>query len=272
MPDATMTPKRLMGEALTSLAAAGVDSPVLDAQLLLAHALSVTRAQLLLDDCEPLSDDAVERFNELLARRLAREPVAYILGEKHFRWITLTVDSRVLIPGPRRSCWSRSASRSRPARESSTWEPAAARSRWRSRSKRPDLEIWGTDVSPGAIAVAQANAERLGLKVSFVHGDLLEGLPVEVDAIIANLPYVAEGTPLAPEISRYEPQEALFAGTDGLAVIERLLAAAAGTRMIALEIGVYQAPAVTELFAGRGYRTEVYRDLAGIERVVVGRR
>jgi release factor glutamine methyltransferase len=104
--------------------------------------------------------------------------------------------------------------------------------------------------------------------VTFVHGDLLAGL--EAEAVVSNPPYVADGERLMPDVARWEPRGALFAGADGLAVIRRLVAAAAGARFLALEVGAGQADAVAELMTG--YDVQKVRDLAGIERVVVGRR
>ncbi|MCW3047207.1 MAG: prmC, partial [Solirubrobacterales bacterium] len=128
----------------------------------------------------------------------------------------------------------------------------------------------------GALDVARANARRLGLAVSFTRADLLEGAP-DADAILSNPPYVAEAdrAALAPEITRHEPELALFAGADGLDVVRRLAAQAGASpaRFVAVEIGSGQAPAVAALLHGAGFSaTEARRDLAGIDRVVIGRR
>jgi release factor glutamine methyltransferase len=140
--------------------------------------------------------------------------------------------------------------------------------------ERPDLDIVATDASIHALAVARGNASRLGLEVEFVHGDLLAGLR-HFDAVLSNPPYVAEGerATLAPEITRHEPPGALFAGADGLDVIRRLVpaAAAAGASLLAIEVGAGQAGRVTTLMGAAGFpRVAARRDLAGIERVVVG--
>lgn len=273
MPEATLTTQRLATDGASSLAAAGVESPVLDAQLLLAAALGVSRERLLLDHDDPVADDAVARYQALLARRIKREPVAYILGHKHFRWITLDVDSRVLIPRPETELLVeiglalRTGSR---VVDVGTGSGAVALAL---AFERPDLDVWGTDVSPDALDVARANAERLGLSVRFVEGDLIEGVERPVDAVLANPPYVVDGIELGPEIAGYEPKEALFGGPDGLGVTRRLVTAAEDVPFLALEIGWNQAPEVTELMRATGFRrTEVYRDLAGHERVVVGRK
>jgi release factor glutamine methyltransferase len=141
--------------------------------------------------------------------------------------------------------------------------------------ERPDLGVVATDVSDDALAVAAANAARLGLDVEFVHGDLLAAVRGDLDAIVSNPPYVEDGARLAPEIVRYEPALALRAGPDGLDVLRRLVPdiAASGVPFAALEVGDGQAAAVGGLLREVGYGdVEVVRDLAGIERVVVARR
>ncbi len=132
--------------------------------------------------------------------------------------------------------------------------------------ERPDLQVVGTEVSAGALAVARANGARLGLSVEWVAGDLLAG--VEADAVVSNPPYVALGEQLAPELG-YEPREALYGGVDGLEVYRRL-APQLDVGFVALEVGAGQAAAVVGLLDG--FEIEIVPDLAGIERVVVGRR
>jgi release factor glutamine methyltransferase len=144
------------------------------------------------------------------------------------------------------------------------------------KDERPDLLVSGSDVSADALAIAQSNAERLELDVRWLHADLLEGLPEDFDALLANLPYVAEHerAALAPEILRHEPPGALFAGVDGLSQIRRLLAQLAGSARVttvALEIGAGQAGRVAELVRAAGFsQVECICDLAGMERVVTG--
>ena len=129
----------------------------------------------------------------------------------------------------------------------------------------------GVDVSDGAIAVARENARRLGLDVEFVRADLLDGVPGPFDAVLANLPYVAEGSAMPPEIELYEPSLALFGGPDGMDLVRRLLTMVDGVPLIALEVSL--AEAVGSLVSRAGFPSvEILRDLAGHERVVVGRR
>jgi release factor glutamine methyltransferase len=143
------------------------------------------------------------------------------------------------------------------------------------KDERPDLSVVGIERSEAALAVARRNGERLGLDVTWVLGDLL-GDAGPYDAVLANLPYVADGFPLAPEIARWEPAGALFAGRDGLDAVRRLVAAVAAHRwvsVLALEIGSDQAGAVAALMGDAGFASvERLPDLAGHDRVVRGRR
>jgi len=138
--------------------------------------------------------------------------------------------------------------------------------------------VTGSDVSAAALELARVNGERLGLSVRWLRADLLDGVPLEFDAVLSNPPYVADGqrSSLAPEILRHEPESALFAGPDGLDSICALLAQLATrerVRLAALEVGAGQADTVSGLMREAGFATvRGERDLAGIERVVVGER
>jgi release factor glutamine methyltransferase len=255
-----------------TLAAAGVDTPRLDAELLLAAALGVDRTRLFVD--APAVDPAnLARYEQLIERRVAREPVAYILGRRDFRRLTLAIDRRVLIPRPETELLVEvglSLPTGVRVADVGTGSGAVALAL---KDERPDLDVVGIDLNKGAVAVARDNASRLGLAASFVVGDLLDGLAGRFDAVLANLPYVADGTELAPEISEWEPASALFAGADGLDVIRRLVSQVAGVSVVALEIGFDQADAVASLVRDAGFASvQRLRDLAGHERVVVGRR
>jgi release factor glutamine methyltransferase len=146
------------------------------------------------------------------------------------------------------------------------------------KDERPDLQITGSDLSEDALALARANGERLGLDVTWLHADLLVGVPDEFDAILSNPPYVldSERPGLAPEITRHEPRGALFAGADGMALIEPLIEQAglrAGVRLLAIEVGSGQAGVVAELLLRGGFATaRRLDDLGGVERVLVGER
>ena len=275
MPDAGVgvTIADTLAEATAALAGAGCDTPRLDAELLLADALGVRRDRLVLDGPSAVDEIVRERFDALLARRLAREPVAYILGRKDFRRITVLVDPRVLIPRPETELLVEvGLSLDRGARvvDVGTGSGAVALAL---KDERPDLEVWATDASEDALAVARENAARLSLDVHFVHADLVAGVPGAPDAVLANLPYVAEGSALAPEISRYEPGAALYAGRDGLDAIRRLVPMLGGVPLVALEVGFDQAVRVGVLLEHSGFGSvETLRDLAGHDRVLVGRR
>jgi release factor glutamine methyltransferase len=265
--------------AITAIAAAGCETPRLDAEVLLAHVLGVGRERLLIDRELLVSGAAVREFQNAVRRRaVEREPVAYILGLRGFRSIELAVDARALIPRPESELLVECAL-SLPAGASvldvGTGSGAIALAL---KHERPDLQLTGSDLSEAALELARANALVLGLDVRFEHADLLAGLSDEFDAVLANLPYVAESerAVLAPEILRHEPAGALFAGPDGLVQIRALLASLAErarVHLVALELGAGQAPAVAELVRAAGFGSVVARrDLAGIERVVVGER
>lgn len=276
-----VTPARdALDGAITAIGAAGCDTPRLDAELLLAHVLGVSRERLLTDrDLTVPGPDVRAVQNAVRRRAVQREPVAYITGVRAFRRLELAVDRRALIPRPETELLVEIAVARLPAGarvlDVGTGSGAVALAL---ADERPDLHVAGGDLSEDALELARTNGERLGLRVDWLHADLLVGVPDAYDAILSNPPYVAESerASLAPEIVRHEPPGALFAGPDGLECI-RALIAQAGERehlnAIALEHGSGQAEAVIELMKAAGF-TEVRceRDLAGIERVTVGRR
>jgi release factor glutamine methyltransferase len=243
----------------------------LDAELLLASVLDVDRARLVLDAARGLDAGEAERYWALIERRQAHEPVAYILGRREFRHLTLAVDRRVLIPRPETELLVEAAlGLPFGARvvDVGTGSGAVALAL---ASERPDLAVSGVDLSAGALEVARANGRRLGLEVRFVQADLLEGMAGPWDAVLANLPYVAPSDPLPPDVASFEPHVALFAADDGLSMLRRLAGMLEGVPFVALEVGEGQADAVCSLLSG--FETvERLRDLAGIERVVIGRR
>jgi len=261
--------------ATAELRDAGCETPRLDAELLLADAIGATRTQLHLAPERELTRAESDRFAELLRRRRAREPVAYVLRRRAFRYIELTVDERVLVPRPESEGVVEAALElPRGARvvDVGTGSGAIALAL---KHERPDLEVLGSDVSEDALAVARANARALGLDVRFVQGDLLDGVDGELDAVLSNPPYVAKKdlATLEPEVIA-EPDVAVFGGFDGFEVVRRLVPAAVGRApLVAIEVGMGMAETVGGMLRDAGAASiDVHRDLAGIERVVVGRR
>jgi len=277
-----------LSAAADALRAAGVEDPRLDAELLLAEATGWSRARLVAEAEAEISPAAARAFAEMVRRRLRREPVAYIVGRRGFRGIELYVDPRVLIPRPETELLVELALEERPRRllDVGTGSGAIALA---VASELPECEVVATDASAAALAVAQANAERLGLadRVELVEGTLPQGA-AGFDLIVANLPYVseAEWPSLQPEVTEWEPREALLAGPDGLDAYRALLRSDrvafllripkqkgnSSSRCLAVEVGAAQAEAVAALMREAGFgEIEVREDLAGIERVVVGR-
>jgi release factor glutamine methyltransferase len=271
------TVREALAASVDALAAAAVETPRLDAELLLAEATGSDRTGLAVHADDPVHPAAARRFGAMVRRRVRREPVAYILGRKGFRRLELAVDGRALIPRPETELLVEVAVELAPGTvlDVGTGSGAVALA---IAHELPDAVVTGTDNSPGALELARENAKRLGLhdRVRFEAGSLPGG---EFDLLLANLPYVAEGewAGLPPEIARYEPRNALVGGPTGLEAIGALLEALASgdteAHAVALEVGAGQAAAVAELVPSVGYmRIETRRDLAGIDRVVIGRR
>jgi release factor glutamine methyltransferase len=282
-----------LGAATDALLAARVPEARLDAEVLLAAASGRGRASLIADPSGPLPPAVARLYGEFVRRRLRREPVAYIVGSKGFRRIELAVDRRVLVPRPETELLVEVALERRPGRvlDVGTGSGAIALAL---ADELPDATIVASDTSPGALEVARVNAARLGLdgRVRFEEGTVPPG--ESFDLVLANLPYVAERdwAGLAPEVTEWEPREALLAGEDGLDAYRDLLApmdsgpaeclrptfsdapeALAGAAAVAVEIGEGQALEVAELMRDAGFAdVEVREDPAGIERVVVGDR
>jgi release factor glutamine methyltransferase len=258
-----------LDSALVALNAAGVDTPRLDAEVLLAHALGVDRAALVIDPDREVAGPQARWFQDAIRRRaIEREPVAYLVGRKGFRHIELDVDRRVLIPRPETELLVEAALALPPAARVVDVGTGSGVVALALKHERPDLDVTGTDASAAALEVARGNGARLGLEVEWVQADLFDGA---FDAVVSNPPYVETGARLEPELG-HEPREALFAGGDGLDVVRRLVERASGTAFLAVEVGAGQAAVVEELLRAGGWgEVERLRDLAGIERVVVGR-
>lgn len=270
-------------EALRQAAAAGLDR--LDAQMLLLHALGRSphdRAWLIVHDGDPLPSPAAARWQTLLQRRQAGEPVAYLTGEKEFGGLTLQVDARVLVPRPDTEAlveWALETLPPSGGAESprlldlGTGSGAIALT---IASRRPDAQVTATDASTDALTVAEANARRLSLPLRFAHGAWLAAVPGErFDVIASNPPYIAEGDPHLVALG-HEPLTALTAGSDGLDDIRQIVAQAPHALRpcgwLLLEHGHDQARAVRELLVSQGFEAVSSRqDLAGIERCSGGR-
>lgn len=267
MAVASMTARDAVGAAVDALTAAGCDTPRLDAEVLIADALGVDRGALVSDPELAVPPGAARTIGERIRRRVMREPVAYILGLRGFRRIELAVDPRVLIPRPETELLVEIALElpaGAAVHEVGTGSGAVALALL---DERSDLRVTASDLSPDAVAVARANAVRLGLPLE---PSVADGLPPgDYDLVVANLPYVtdAEWGDLEPEITRYEPRGALTSGADGLDAIRALVAQAPSGLRLALEHGSDQGAAVRALLDG----AETHRDLGGHERVTVGR-
>jgi len=263
----------------------GVASARLDAELLAALAFARTRVELYTHFDQPLGEPELTAYRGLVQRRMAGEPVAYILGRKEFWSLDLEVDARVLVPRPDTETLVEQAlellkegntdGRALRAADIGTGSGALALAL---KKERPGDEVFAIDVSVDALAVARANANRLGLEVTFLQGDLVGPLGNlgPFDLIASNPPYIpsADIAGLSPEV-RSEPRLALDGGQDGLMLVRRLASEARGVLApggaLAMEIGAGQAGEVAAILRGEGYASvRTRQDLAGIERVVFG--
>jgi len=263
-----------VAQALAASIALGVDR--LDAQLLLLHALGRAphdRAWLLAHDTDAMPDAAWSALAAQLLRRRAGEPVAYLLGEKEFHGLSLQVDPRVLVPRPDTETlveWALHCLEGRPAPRVLDLGTGSGAIALALQHARPDAQVDAVDASADALAVAQANAARLGLPVRFAQADWLDGAGTGYAVIASNPPYIAAGDPHLPAL-RHEPSSALVSGADGLDDIRRIVQDApchfAESGWLLLEHGHDQAAAVRELLAARGFAEVQSRDdLAGIQR------
>ena len=260
----------------------GIESPRLDAEVLLSHILGRERIYLYVHFDEPLEPAELARYREAIKQRVQRVPVAYIIGEKEFMGLTFRVTADTLVPRPDTEILVQ-----------------AAIERLRARGDAPRFADIGTgtgaiclsvlhflpkaqadtvDISPAARAVAEENAAALEVadRVTFHTGDLLAPLAGQCyDAILSNPPYIPDGdiAALAPEVRLKEPRTALAGGKDGLDFYRRLMADAPALLkdggFLAVEVGIHQAAPVAALAVPAFSRTEILKDYAGIERVVI---
>jgi release factor glutamine methyltransferase len=283
----TWTLEAVVRWATDDFRARGIESPRLDAELLVGRAVGATRIQLIVDAKRPLVPEELARVRELVKRRRAREPIAYILGEREFYGRTFRVDRRVLVPRPDTEALvdvalerTRAVSMSMRALDLCTGSGCVAISLAR---ERPTSFVVGTDVSAGAVEVARANALRLGAyNVAVRAGDLFAavGAACRFDVVTANPPYIAaaELGSLPPDVRDFEPRGALDGGADGLELLRRIVSEAPAVLareptggVLAVEVAAGQAAAVVALFERARFEdVEVRRDYGRIERVVSG--
>lgn len=287
-PPKSWTIGSLVKWATDDFRARGIESPRLDAELIVAFALGIDRMRVILDASRPLEGSELATLRALVKRRRAHEPIAYLRGEREFYGLRFKVDGRVLVPRPDTEtlvdvALARSAHVSLSMRmlDLCTGSGCVAIAMAR---QRPTARVLATDVSAGALAVARENAARLGAyNVAFAEGDLFEPLARlgaragALDVITANPPYIPSGeiATLMPDVRDFEPRLALDGGEDGLAIVRRIVDEAprhlAPGGLLAMEVGAGEADAARALFEARGYDdVRVERDVARIERVVSG--
>ena len=285
------TVRRLAEWATQDFRTRGIETPRLDAEVLLSDVLQLTRTQLILDYDRELTEDELVKLRGLIKRRRGREPLAYLRGRREFYGRDFAVDKRVLVPRPDTEALvdvalRRTAERPLGTRvlDLCTGSGAVAIS---FAKERRTARVLGTDISDDALAVARVNAHKLGAyNVGFVRADLFDGvaqvmaragMPARFELVTSNPPYIptADIATLMADVRDHEPHLALDGGSDGLDLVRRIVQDAPNWLVpggaLAMEIGAGQAPAVAELFAARGFtdvRSE--RDLARIERVVHG--
>lgn len=263
----------------------GIDSPRFEAEMILCHVLKLERVALYLAFDRPLKPDELDALRPLVARRGKREPLAWILGTRGFHAIDLGVSPGVLVPRPDTEALVDAAL---------LWIPADADPVYVAdvgsgsgavgmaiATARPGVRIYATDRAKAALECTRANRDALGLKdrVAVLEGDLLSPIPESrpLDWVVSNPPYIPRGDidGLMPEVSKWEPREALDGGPDGLDVYRRLIPAAAqrARKGVLVEVGFGQSARVVELFRAAGLvGVETWNDLGGITRVIGGHR
>ena len=281
-----MSPSRTLFEfrqaALERLTQADVDAPRLAAEVVLAHALKISRTQLLARPDAPLTPDQMARIQRDLERLEHGEPLAYVVGHREFYDVDLRTDQRALIPRPETEClieYALTALASHPAPLIADVGTGCGTIAVTLAKHLTRGNVIATDLSPDAVALARENAQCLGVaaRIDFRVGSLLEPVSETFDLLAANLPYIddKDWPYLAKTIRGYEPKIAFVGGPDGLDLVRSLLHDAPRvTRpgsLILLEIGAYQGDAVTDI-ALQNFpqaRVSIQPDYAGLDRLAV---
>jgi release factor glutamine methyltransferase len=281
-PENLMTIREALAESGASLLAAGVETPGIDASLLLAHVLETNRTALAASGSESLSEKKYAEFRALIDRRLNGECIAYITGKKEFRGLEFLVNPSVLVPRPDTETLVETALLFTGAKKSvldlCTGSGAVAIAL---KNEAPDAEVWATDISASALDTAKLNAARLlrGGTIVFYQGDLYGALPdshPHFSLIVCNPPYIPSGMiETLPDEVRKEPRIALDGGMSGLEIIDRVIDGAPGFLSrggtLLLEADTMQMDEIAVLLKKRGFHTiKTYNDLSGRERVTGG--
>jgi release factor glutamine methyltransferase len=275
-----VTVAQALDRATAELERAGVETPTVDAEWLLAHVLGVTRSELHTARARELDGEEERFFGDYLERRVRREPLAYVLGEWGFRGLTLAVDARALVPRPETEvvverCLALLAG----SEETRVLDVGAGSGAiaLAIADEHPGAHVVAIDSSEAALALAAENRARVGVdgRVRLVHGDLLAGVEGPFDLVVSNPPYVSaeEWEALQPEIRLYEPRTALVGSGVGETIAREARALLVPGGRIVLEAGDGQAAPLGAALEELGYdETRITPDLAGRERVVEGRR
>ena len=272
--------KQALKIAIDRLKKAKIETPVLDAQVILSHILKIPRWKLLIEENKDMRKKEEEKFFELIKKREKRYPVAYIIGEKEFFGIPFKVKEGVLIPRPEteilvEEVLKRIKNKEKPeGLEVGIGSGAIAISLLKN---KPDLKIIATDISEKAINVAKENAKIHGVKnrLKIIKTDKLKGIKGKFDFIVSNPPYIKEEeyNTLQEEVKK-EPKEALIAKDEGLEFYKSIIREGKNllknNGFFAFEVGYNQADKVVEILQKNGFKAEKIKDLQKIERVVIG--
>lgn len=276
MADAqVLTLQETLQKAAAYLEQRGIESARRESEWIFAETLGLSRMELYTRFDMPLTAAQAASLRQLIQRRGRREPLAYVLGNQEFCGLQLTVNADVLVPRPETEELVEQVLKTHPQQKQrvadiGTGSGAIALAL---KHKRPGWELHATDTSAAALAVAAANAADLQLDISFSRGDLQQALDGRFDVVVANLPYIGENErEFCDQELSFEPQQALFAAADGLALIERLVNAVRAYLQpggsLWLECGFRQAAAIAKLAGEQELRPQIFRDLQGHERML----